>query len=134
MERILGLYFGHIHPFMLIVVLIFWSSSTVNVCRCEFFGQVHCFWSYNNSHLSPINYFQSITYLSIIPVSQHQHGQGRDHQPSHPHPLPTATTTTQTVNNQQLQHTKTHLCYKICTQTGSLTQTNHPVNLGRRSG
>ena len=36
-----------------------------------------------------------------------------------------------TVNHQQLQHTKTSLCYKSCTQTGSLTQTNKCDHLNK---
>ena len=38
----------------------------------------------------------------------------------HPQPLPHRHITTTTVNYQQLQHTKTNLCYKSCTQTGSV--------------
>ena len=51
---------------------------------------------------------------------ENQPGQGRDHQPGHPHPLPTGSIKPQQQHKLLTATSKTLLCYKTCTQIGSV--------------
>ena len=49
---------------------IYWSSSKVNIRRCQFFGHVHQFWSYSFGHLDSViwitlYYFPSFNLLDL---------------------------------------------------------------------
>ena len=49
--------FGHIYLLMFVVVIHFWSSSIVLVCRCDLFGHVQIFWSYSFGHVDSVKWF-----------------------------------------------------------------------------
>ena len=50
---------------MFIVVVIFRSSSKINVRRCEFFGQIHQFRSYSISHIDLVKLTSLVLFDNI---------------------------------------------------------------------
>ena len=62
-------WFGHIQPFMFIVVVLFRSSSIVHFRRCDLFGHVQIFQSYSFGHVDLVKW------LFLCPASISGHNK-----------------------------------------------------------